>query len=407
MLGICHDVTERHETQIALDEAREKLAQAQKLEALGQLTGGIAHDFNNLLMIVSGHAQILRRGMSDERQLRAVEAIATATSRGESLTRQLLAFARRQRLSPVVVDLKQRIEAVRDMLGSSLRGNVTLDFELPDGLWPTEVDVGELELALVNIAVNARDAMPDGGKIELSVRNITVTPGGPPSGITGEFVAIRMEDTGTGIPPDVLPRVFEPFFTTKTVGKGTGLGLSQVYGFAHQSGGTVTIESRPGRGTAITIYLPRSHKPVAKIPPAGDPQNAKPGHGTVLVVEDNAEVAEVTAGLLAQLGYRVIPVESATEALARLEDVAVDLVFSDIVMPGPMDGLALAREIRTRHPHVPVLLTSGYTDLAPGTEVEFRILRKPFELATLESAVHETTGRSWATAATPSLRKSS
>jgi PAS domain S-box-containing protein len=389
MLGICYDVTERRKTEVALDEAREKLAQVQKMEALGQLTGGIAHDFNNLLMIVSGHAQILRRGLTDERQIRAIEAITTATSRGESLTRQLLAFSRRQRLTPVVIDLKERIEAVREMLGSSLRGNIELICDLPEGLWPTEVDLSELELALVNVAVNARDAMPDGGKIRLSVRNVTLQAGGPLRDLVGDFVAVDMADTGAGIPRDVLPRVFEPFFTTKPVGKGTGLGLSQVYGFAYQSGGSVAIDSELGRGTTITIFLPRSRKSVAHTWPAADAQQRRSGDGSILVVEDNSEVAEVTAALLAQLGYRVICAESAADALARLAQGSVDLVFSDIVMPGPMDGLALAKEIRARHPDVPVLLTSGYSDPVPGSEIEFRILRKPFELSALEAGVRE------------------
>jgi PAS domain S-box-containing protein len=389
MLGICYDVTERRTTEAALDEAREKLAQAQKMEALGQLTGGIAHDFNNLLMIVSGHAQILRRGLTDEKQMRAIEAITTAASRGENLTRQLLAFSRRQRLTPVVIDLKERIQAVREMLGSSLRGNIQLICDMPEGLWPTEVDLSELELALVNVAVNARDAMPDGGKIRLSVRNVTLKAGGPLRDLVGDFVAIDMADTGAGIPRDVLPRVFEPFFTTKSVGKGTGLGLSQVYGFAHQSGGSVTIDSEPGRGTTITIFLPRSLKPVARTEPAAGAHQRRGGEGSILVVEDNLEVAEVTAALLAQLGYRVIRAESAADALARLERVSVDLVFSDIVMPGPMDGLALAKEIRARHPDVPVLLTSGYSVPVPGSESEFQILRKPFELSALETGVRE------------------
>jgi PAS domain S-box-containing protein len=386
---VTRDITERRQAQVALDEAREKLSQAQKMEALGQLTGGIAHDFNNLLMIVSGHAQILRKGLADQRQLRAIEAITTATNRGESLTRQLLAFSRRQRLLPVVVDLKERVEAVREMVGSSLRGNIELICDLPEGLWPAEVDLSELELALVNIAVNARDAMPDGGTIALSARNATIEAGQTPRDLVGDFVAITMTDTGTGIPREVLPRVFEPFFTTKSVGKGTGLGLSQVYGFAHQSGGTVTIDSEPGRGTTITIYLPRSRKAVAPMTPAHEQRQEPAGEGTILVVEDNPAVADVTMALLTQLGYQVVRAETAAEALARLPDAAPDLVFSDIVMPGTMDGLALAREIRVRHPDVPVLLTSGYSDLPPETKIEFRILRKPFELAALEAAVRE------------------
>ena len=220
---LTRDITTQHEAQLALEQAREQVAQAQKMEALGQLTGGIAHDFNNLLMIVSGYAQILQSRLSEPKDVQAVEAIRAAANRGEKLTRQLLAFSRRQQLMPVVVDLRQRIDAVRDMLVPSLRGNIELICDIEDKIWPVEVDLGELELALVNIAVNARDAMPDGGTITLSARNVVLKPGSAAGELEGEFVALAIIDTGTGMPPDVLQRVFEPFFTTKPVGKGTGL----------------------------------------------------------------------------------------------------------------------------------------------------------------------------------------
>jgi PAS domain S-box-containing protein len=392
---VTRDVTERHEAQAALDEAREKLAQAQKMEALGQLTGGIAHDFNNLLMIVSGHAQLLRRRTADERNVRAIDAIAAATSRGESLTRQLLAFSRRQPLSPVVTDLRRRIESVRDMLGSSLRGNIDLVMDLPEDLWPSEIDLSEFDLALVNIAVNARDAMPEGGRFTIAARNVTLRPGRSAVDLDGDFVALSMTDTGTGIPSEVLSKVFEPFFTTKAVGKGTGLGLSQVYGFAHQTGGTVTLDSKVGHGTTVTIYLPRSHAAVADPGEAGRaPQAVRGGSGTILVVEDNPDVADVTSTLLDQLGYRVVRAPSAADALAMLDDGGVDLVFTDIVMPGPMDGLALASEIRARYPQMPVLLTTGYTDVAPEAEYKFAVLRKPFQMPALEKIVREALQRS-------------
>jgi PAS domain S-box-containing protein len=386
---IMRDFTERRRTQAAIEETREKLAQAQKMEAIGQLTGGIAHDFNNLLMIVSGHAQILRRGLTDPQKLRAVEAIAAAASRGESLTRQLLAFARRQPLSPVVVDLAERIEAVREMLARSLRGDIEFRCDLEPGLWPVEVDASELELALVNIALNARDAMPDGGRIVLTGRNVCLRRGESPGELIGDHVAVAVSDTGCGIPRDVLPKVFEPFFTTKSVDKGTGLGLSQVYGFAQQSRGAVSIDSELGRGTTVTIYLPRSLKTPSTSIPTKAPQ---PGTavGTILVVEDNSEVAQVTAALLQQLGYGVIHANSAAEALTRLAGGGIDLVFSDIVMPGAMDGIALAREIRARHPDIPVLLTSGYSDVAHHADSEFAIMRKPFQLASLDQAVRTT-----------------
>ena len=261
---ITRDITERREAQASLERAQEQLAQSQKMEALGQLTGSIAHDFNNLLMIVSGHAQLLRRRLTDPKHLQAIDAVHSAANRGESLTRQLLAFSRRQPLNPVVTDLKERVEAVHEMLVGSLRGNVQLKCDIAADVWPVEVDIAELEFALVNVAVNARDAMPGGGFITLSARNVALKKSDGIDQLEGDFVALAMTDTGVGIAPDVLPRIFEPFFTTKALGKGTGLGLAQVYGFSHQSGGTVVATSAVGSGTAITIYLPRRHAALVK-----------------------------------------------------------------------------------------------------------------------------------------------
>jgi PAS domain S-box-containing protein len=385
---LVRDITSQHEAQVALEEAQEQLAQAQKMEALGQLTGGIAHDFNNLLMIVSGYAQILQGRLNDAKNLQAVEAIRAAARRGEKLTRQLLAFSRRQQLMPVVVDLRKQVDAVRDMLVPSLRGNIELVCDVEDKIWPVEVDLGELELALVNIAVNARDAMPDGGTITLSARNVVLKPGSAAGALAGDYVALAIIDTGNGMPPEVLARVFEPFYTTKPVGKGTGLGLSQVHGFAIQSGGAATLSSEEGKGTAVTIYLPRSSAaPSAHV---SDGQLAAPdqAQGTVLLVEDSREVAELTSTLFEQLGYRVVRAENATEALRHLQQgIQFDLLFSDIVMPGPMNGLALAQACRDNFPDIPVLLTTGYSDAAQAADDRFDILRKPFELSVLERAV--------------------
>ncbi len=387
---ITRDITERRAAQAALERAQEQLAQSQKMEALGQLTGSIAHDFNNLLMIVSGHAQILRRRLSDPKHLQAVEAIRSAGSRGESLTRQLLAFSRRQPLSPVAVDLKERVEAVREMLVGSLRGNVELNCDMAADIWPVEVDIAELELALVNIAVNARDAMPGGGTITLSARNVVLKKSDEVDQLEGDFIALAIIDTGVGIASDIVPRIFEPFFTTKALGKGTGLGLPQVYGFAHQSGGTVTAKSSVGGGTAITIYLPRSHASLTKTTEPIPIQPVASGQGTILIVEDNAEVADVTASLVEQLGYRTERAENATDALNRLQrGDKINLVFSDIVMPGGMNGIALVQEIGNRYPEIPVLLTSGYIDMAQAGETQVAILRKPFQLPALEKSIRE------------------
>lgn len=391
---LVRDITLQHEAQLALEQGREQLAQAQKMEALGQLTGGIAHDFNNLLMIVSGYAQILQRRLKEPKDSQAIDAIRAATNRGERLTRQLLTFSRRQRLLPVVVDLHQRIDAVRDMMTPSLRGNIEFIADIEEKVWPVEVDLGELELALVNIAVNARDAMPDGGTITLSARNMVLKPGSAAGSLDGDFVALAMIDTGSGMAPEVLKRVFEPFFTTKPVGKGTGLGLSQVHGFAAQSGGAVTVSSEPGKGTAVTVYLPRAFPETAAGEGEITARTNEGTQGTVLVVEDSREVADVTSALLDQLGYRVVRAENATEALRHLQQgIEFDLVLSDIVMPGPIDGLALAAICRERFPDIPVLLTSGFSDAARAADGRFDILRKPFELSALEHAIEQVIGR--------------
>jgi signal transduction histidine kinase/integral membrane sensor domain MASE1/CheY-like chemotaxis protein len=394
MLGICQDVTQRRQAERALDQAREQLAQSQKMEALGQLTGGIAHDFNNLLTIVSGHAQAVRRRLKEAKDLRGLDAIVSAASRGETLTRQLLAFSRRQQLSPVVVDLRARMEAMRALLASSLRDNIELTYDMPEGLWRVEVDSGELELALLNIAVNARDAMPNGGTLLLSARNVTLQPGTEAGPLAGDFVRLSAADSGTGVTAEILPKVFEPFFTTKPVGKGTGLGLSQVHGFAHQSGGTVTIDSELGRGTSVTIYLPRTERPLSMTLPSPEDSTPRRGQGTVLVVEDDVEVAKATSTMFEHLGYQVVHAVDANEGLARLQDVqTIGLVFTDIVMPGDMNGIALAQEIRRRFPSIPVVLTSGYSDAVNAADTQLPLLRKPFDLQKLERVIGEALGK--------------
>jgi len=386
--NILRDATERRDAQEKLVEAREQLAMAQKMEAIGKLTGGIAHDFNNLLMIIGGNAQIFQR-LLDPKLPRAVEAIQTAAKRGESLTRQLLTFSRRQHLSPAVVDLNAALKNMRTMIESSLRGNIVYREELEEGVSAVKVDLAELELAIVNMSVNARDAMPNGGTFTLSVRDVTGEDEISNNQIEGPLVAIDCSDTGMGIPPNLLSKIFDPFFTTKEVGKGSGLGLSQVYGFAHQAGGTVTAQSKVGQGTTISVYLPRADVQIAdKEPPAKT--SDQPLRSSVLIVDDSAEVAEVTSSLFEQLGYATIYRDSAEEALSLLADGAkIDLVFSDIVMPGAIDGVGLAREIRSRYPKLPVLLTTGYSDAAQAAPPDLRILRKPFDTDTLKDFVQD------------------
>ena len=367
------------------------LRQSQRLEAIGQLTGGVAHDFNNLLMIISGSVQRLRGELTDKKHMRLLDMMATATQRGESLTRQLLSYSRQQTLTPQVIDLSQRLPLLRELLLRSLGGDIEIKVDVPDGVCAIRVDPGEFELAILNLAVNAKDAMPTGGTLSIRAKAVTLKGEATEEGLSGEFVAIRVADTGHGIPPEVLTRVFEPFFTTKEVGKGTGLGLSQVYGFARQSGGTATISSAEGRGTAITIYLPRSHE--APQPPSPQSQTQAPAEpaGTVLLVEDNADVAEVGAAFFRQLGYRVRSVVNAQAALAALRlDGDVDLVFSDILMPGGMNGLELAREISARFPAIPVLLTTGYSASAQdAVRHGVVVLQKPYDLESLRRNIRE------------------
>ena len=373
------------------EAAEAALRQAQRLEAIGHLTGGVAHDFNNLLMIVSGSAERLRRDLTSEKHRRLLDMIMNATSRGESLTRQLLAFSRRQMLTPAVIDLTQRLPELKDMLTRSLRDDITTEVLVPDESCAVKVDPSELELALLNLAVNARDAMPNGGTLTITVRTVVLEGSATAEGLSGDFVAIGVADTGSGIAPEILHHVFEPFFTTKEVGKGTGLGLSQVYGFAKQSGGTATVISTVGRGTAITIYLPRTQEVPA---PSTAPMKAEAAPrraGTVLVVEDSPEVAEVATAYFQQLGYMVKQVASGNEALELLaKDAKIDLVFSDILMPGGMNGLELGHAIRRRDAAMPVLLATGYSDSArDAVEQGFIVLQKPFDLAALEQALRE------------------
>jgi PAS domain S-box-containing protein len=386
---ITRDVTDKRNAQLELQRAHEQLAQAQKMEALGQLTGGVAHDFNNLLMVVSGQAQLLRGKVGDDaRALRALEAIEVSTRRGGELTRHLLSFARRQRLQPAAISLQKRIAEMRELLSASLPASVQLVIDLPKRLWPVEVDLGEFELALLNLTVNARDAMPSGGVLSISAENLALGPEDDAQGLRGDFMALTVADSGVGIPPDILPRVFDPFFTTKEVSKGTGLGLSQVYGFAQQSGGEVVVRSELGRGTQFTLYLPRTRRQPSAAERAAGVIEEPTAAADILLVEDNPEVAEVAAGLLEQLGHHVRVVGSAAAAIAEVRQArAPDLVFSDIVMAGEMDGVALAHKLREEAPHIPVLLATGYSQAAERIGGEFPILAKPYELGELGRAI--------------------
>jgi two-component system, NtrC family, sensor kinase len=343
-------------------------------------------------MIISGSVQRLRGELSDAKHTRLLDMIGTATHRGESLTRQLLSYSRQQTLTPQVIDLCERLPLLRELLTRSLKSDIDIKVEVPDGGCAIRVDPSEFELAILNLALNAKDAMPNGGALSIRARAVTLKGEVSAEGLIGDYVAVRISDTGYGIPPEVLSRVFEPFFTTKGVGKGTGLGLSQVYGFAKQSGGTATITSTEGRGTAITLYLPRTHEVPQKTPAQAQAEAPAKPAGTVLLVEDNDDVAEVGAGYLRQLGYRVRSVAHAQAALAALRLYGdVDLVFSDILMPGGMNGLELAREISERYPHIPVLLTTGYSASAQDAVRQgVVVLQKPYDIDSLRRNIRET-----------------
>jgi len=369
----------------------ETLRQAQKIEAIGQLTGGIAHDFNNLLMVISGGLDMLDRRKDPQGRERLLTGMRQAAQRGTALTRQLLAFSRSQSLAPKAVDLALHIGGMRDLLDRSLSGAVQVKVQFVPDLWPVEADPGELELVIINLAVNARDAMPNGGLILIEACN---APDEDVMGLRSDFVRLTVTDSGTGIPEEVRPRVFDPFFTTKEIGKGSGLGLAQVYGFARQTGGTVWIESECGRGTRVIMLLPRSeHMP--EQPVADDHGADAPGNrliGSVLLVDDDEEVAALVGEMLEHLGYRVTHAASATDALSTLQNgCTVDIVFSDIMMPGGMNGVELAREIRTRALGVPVLLTSGYAEAAQQAAAAegVHVLAKPYRLEDLATALRE------------------
>jgi two-component system, NtrC family, sensor kinase len=356
------------------------------MEALGQLTGGVAHDFNNLLAIIGGNAELARRRPSTN-LTKQMDNVLRATQRGVALTRQLLSFSRRHAASPQLVDLRTEMPRMSEMLRASLRGNVHMRLDVADNVWPIEVDLAELEIALLNIAVNARDAMPQGGTFTIDARN--VQPGRHETTLDAEHVAIALCDTGMGIPPDIAGKVFDPFFTTKEPGEGTGLGLSQVYGFAQQSGGTVGLDSRPGSGTTITIRLPRSREIIPVVRDDDRPASEAQMHARILLVEDNPQVADVTAQMLNSMGFQVETADRARKALDRLDAASdsVDLLLTDVVMPDGMNGLELATRARAKFPTLPIILISGYNDVVAANGAAFPVLRKPVPYDELYRAV--------------------
>lgn len=368
-----------------LDNAHEALRQAQKLEAIGKLTGGIAHDFNNLLTVIRGSVDLLRRSdLGGERRRQYIDAISDTADRAAKLTSQLLAFARRQALKPELFDAAERLAAISDMLRTILGSNVQLAVDAQCEDCFVEADAAQFETALVNLAINARDAMDGEGRLTISVRK------GKNNG-AAETVSVAVSDQGHGIPPDLLAQIFEPFFTTKEVGRGTGLGLSQVYGFVKQSRGDVSVKSDVGVGTTFVLTFPRAN--VDRVPDRATlSEVSETGQGSrVLVVEDNLAVGRFASELLTDLGFETTLATSALEALETLNetDGGFDLVFSDVVMPG-MDGVELGRRVRERWPQLPVVLTSGYSEvLAAETDHGFPLLTKPYSAEALARALRQ------------------
>ena len=374
--------------QVAERERTERLLrQSQKMEAVGQLTGGIAHDFNNLLMVISGGLSILDRELTAERRKAVREGMRQAAERGAALTRQLLAFSRQKELYAKPIAIPRHVEGMRELLDGSLGGSVTVETVFDPDVWPVRVDEGELGIALLNLCVNARDAMPQGGTITIAAVNRANLR---EYGISGDFVEISVSDTGVGMDAETITRCLEPFYTTKDVGKGSGLGLAQVYGFAHGSGGSVHIESRAEEGTKVLLLLPRSNESPSAIPARAESRHGvstcAPGHCRVLLVEDDVQVASLTSAMLDELGYEVIPVTTGQAALNELAATpGIGLVLSDVMMPGGMDGMALVREMRQRKISLPVVLVSGFSAAGKrDAEIEgIPLLPKPYSLGDL------------------------
>jgi PAS domain S-box-containing protein len=380
------------------EETQKQLVQAQRMEAFGQLTGGIAHDFNNLLTIIGGNLELLQKQINGERPERQLKRALEAVGMGSRLTQRLLTFARRGNLEPVILDLNDQVITMIDLLRRTIGETVTISSVLTPDLGRVRADPSEVENAILNLAINARDAMPNGGKLIIETANATIDDTFPLSTqgtktVPGNYIRLSVTDTGTGMPQDVLTKAFEPFFTTKEHGRGTGLGLATVYGFAQQSGGYATVYSEVGFGTTVNIYLPRTDQPMLE---ASNPskQLLASGQKRILVVEDNPDVLEVTMQRLEKLGYEAVSCCSGPSAVALLRtDPGFDLVFSDIMMAGGMSGYDLADWVRVNLPAMKILLTSGFSDeLAKQTAGHLnalKVLRKPYAIADLAHALNE------------------
>jgi PAS domain S-box-containing protein len=386
-VAIIRETTERHQIE-------EMLRQSQKMEAVAQLTGGVAHDFNNLLTAVIGCLDIIVRQTRSKRLARLAETALRSANRGAKLTNQLLSFARRQALNTAVVDLEELVSEMDMLLRRAAGEAVDMIFDSKPGLWRCRVDPAQFEAAVINLVTNARDAMPGGGQLVLSARNIDARE--IPAGTDlkpGHYIAFSVRDSGEGMAPEILRRAFEPFFTTKEIGRGSGLGLSMVYGFAKQSGGGVHLDSRPATGTCVTLYLPRAEAAIDTANAVNGSEPPRSGVGSILVVEDDADVREVTVAMLESLGYRAEVVGNGLEALRLLRDNGhFDLLFTDLVMPLGVSGVELARHAVAIRPGMKVLLTSGYRGPREAAEDEFPLLPKPFRPHQLGQALSQLLG---------------
>jgi PAS domain S-box-containing protein len=375
----------------------ERLRQAQRMEAIGQLTGGMAHDFNNLLGVVIGSLDMVRiRGRVDREDDELVAGAIDAALLGADLIKRLLAFARRQQLKPQRVDINELVKDMVGILARTLGENIPVTADLDTNVWPVRADPAQLEASLVNLATNARDAMPAGGRLTIRTANRALDEDYAsihPEVMAGDYAMIEVSDTGTGIPPELLSRIFEPFFTTKEAGKGTGLGLSMVFGFVKQSGGHINVYSEASVGTTFRLYLPREHGTETEAAVARVIAPAVGGTETILLVEDNAAMRGVAHRQLTELGYRVVEAEGATAALAAMETQPFELLFSDVVMPGELNGFDLAQIAMSRYPALKVLLTSGFPEARVAgngkTPNGMRLLSKPYRRAELARTLRE------------------
>jgi len=377
------------------EKTEENLRQAQKMEAVGQLTGGLAHDFNNLLMVIIGNLQLLSVRGVDERLNKYIQNALSATERGASLTQKMLAFSRRQSLKTEALNVNSLIPGVVMLARQVIGVDITLATKLASDLWACLTDTNQLEIAILNLIINARDALPQGGVITIQTWNEDLDPDCAkdiPDAKPGQYVVISVTDTGSGIPPELLSRVFEPFFTTKEVGKGSGLGLSMVYGFIRQSNGFIRMESQKNVGTTVFLYLPFTAETVAEEKTASKPDTVLSTKARILAVEDDPEVLEILREILNHMGYEVLTATNANEALEVLKtNSGIDLLFSDVIMPGGKSGIDLANECKLSYPDIPIILTSGYVsqsgDFSNALDSDIPILYKPYSQTNLASAV--------------------